>query len=233
MELSEINREKARKRWSRVHSAEEQFIKKNKKGNEPLKARVHGYLCGDGSVSMRKEKGRPGATHADIYFYPDHKSLIRPFTEAFRRIYGKKFTIRNLGAYYSLRLVSMTVAKDLLADGSMTSLGWSVPDWVIGSERNSREWLRAFFDCEAYVSDTDFRVQSVNLQGLRQVAGMLGKFGINTREYSYQRKNKNWNTNYHLVVAKREDRKAFLNLIGLNHTGKLRKLAMCRGGRTR
>lgn len=233
MELSEINRIKVRKRWDRVHSVEERFIKKNKKGNGHLKARVHGYLCGDGSVSMREEKGRPGAIHADIYFYPDHKSLIKPFTEAFRRIYGKRFTLRNLGAYYSLRLVSMTAARDLLADGSMTSLGWRVPEWVIESEENSREWLRAFFDSEAYVSETDFRVQSVNLNGLRQVADMLRKFGINSREYSYQRKNKNWNTNYHLVVAKREDRKAFLNLIGLNHTDKLRKLATCRGGRTR
>jgi len=224
MEIGEINRVKARTRWNLIHSCEELLIQHNKKGKEHLKARVHGYLCGDGSVSMRKEKGRPCSTHADIRFYPDHKSLIQPFVEAFCRIYVKKPTIRDLGAYYSLTVTSMIVARDLLADGSMTSMGWRVPDWVIGSERNSQEWLRAFFDCEAYVGKKDLRVQSVNLQGLRQIACMLRRFGITSREYSYQRKQRGWNTNYHLVIAKHEDRKAFLNLIGFNHVGKLRKL---------
>jgi len=224
MKINDINHERAIKRWNRVHSAEEQLIRRNKKGNEHLKARVHGYLCGDGSVSMRREKGRPGAIHADIRFYPDHESLIRPFTEAFCGIYVKKPTIRNLGKFYSLTITSMPAAKDLLADGSMTSLGWRVPDWVAKSKRNSKEWLRAFFDCEAYVGVRDVRVQSVNLAGLRQIACMLRRFGITSREYSYQRKQRGWNTNYHLVIAKHENRKAFLNLIGFNHVGKLRKL---------
>ncbi len=235
MELNEINRAKVKKRWSKVHSAEEILIRENKKGNGHLKARVHGYLCGDGSVSIRKEKRRSGDVHhADIRFYPDHESLIRTFTEAFCRIYVKKPAVRDMGKFYFLTLTSMTAAKDLLADGSMTSLGWRVPEWVVSNERNSKEWIRAFFDCEAYVGKADLRVQSVNQPGLRQVAGMLRNFGIASREYSYQRKNKNWNTNYHLVIAKREDRKAFLNLIGFNHAVKLEKLAnICRGHITR
>ncbi len=233
MRINEINRKKARERWGRIHAEEERLIRKNKKGNEHLKARIYGYLCGDGSVSMREEKGRPGMIHADIYFYPDHKLLIRPFTEAFYQIYRKRLTLRNLGTYYSLRLVSMTAAKDILADGRMTSMEWRVPDWIRESKRNSREWLRAFFDCEAYVCTWDLRIQSVNRQGLRQVAEMLKKFGITSKEYIYQRKNKNWNTNYHLSVGGRENRKAFLNLIGFNHVDKLGKLIVCRGGRTR
>ena len=233
MGISEINREKSRKRWNRVHSAEERLIRDNKKGREYLKARIHGYLCGDGSVSMRKEKGRPGAVHADIRFYPDHESLIRPFMEAFCQIYGKKPTIRNRGSYYSLAVTSMTAARDILADGGITSTEWHVPGWVAGNKRNSREWLCAFFDCEAHVCKKDMRVQSVNPKGLRQIAEMLRKYGIRSREYSYRRKNKDWNTNYHLVIAKREDRKTFLSLIGLNHVDKLRKLANCQDDGTR
>ena len=86
------------------------------------------------------------------------------------------------------------------------------------------EWLKSFFDGEGHVSNRDIRLQSVNEKGLRQVKQLLSDIGIESRFYKYERKNRNWNTNYILSIIKKDYRKMYLNKIGFNHEIKLSKL---------
>lgn len=187
----------------------------------PLKARIHGYLCGDGSVSLRKEKNK---THSEIRFYPDDLSMARAYSVALRVCYQKVPSIKKLNNYYRVYLNSIIVAKDLLKDGSFHSLEWSIPDWVLENPAYSKEWLRAFFDSEAHVGKREIRIQSVNKRGLLQIQQLLNDLSISSKFYSYQRKNLNWNTNYHLAVFGAKNKNSFLKKIGFNHSIKLRKL---------
>ena len=223
VKLSEINREKVLVRWRKVHSAEQEYISTHARKNEPLNARIHGYLCGDGSVSIRKER-RTGKMHHEIRFYPDHRSMAFSFINAFHLVYGKRLRLKERKNHFLVNINSKVIVNDLLRDGSFSSTGWRVPHWVMHNQENAREWLRAFFDSEAHVNNREIRVQSVNMVGLRQVKSMLVNLGVVCREYSYERKNKNWNVNYHLVISRHTNRYNFLKRVGFNHIKKLSRL---------
>jgi len=150
--------------------------------------------------------------------------MAASFIDAFHLVYGKKLGLKELKNYYLVNINSKVIANDLLRDGSLSSMEWRVPAWVICNQENSKEWLRAFFDAEAYVNDKEIRVQSVNKTGLCQVKAMLGTFGILCREYTYKRKNKRWNINYHLAIYGRVNRCNFLKKVGFNHIKKLKML---------
>jgi hypothetical protein len=139
-------------------------------------------------------------------------------------VYGKKPSVRKLKGHYRVRVTSSICAEDLLKDGIFTSLGWKVPDWIMNDMETSKQWLKGFYDAEAYVGNDRICLQCVNLEGLKQVKDMLSKFDVEAREYIYHRKNPQHNINYHLVILKRGSRYNFLRRIGLNHTKKLRKL---------
>ncbi len=223
MGVSELNRARVKIRWARVHAEEERYISENSHATAPLKARLNAYLCGDGSVYWRNEKGT-SKIHAEIRFYPDHASLVDSFAQAFLAVYGKQINAVKLKNHFLLSITSMVIVKDLLIDTSFSSTLWRVPNWIKNDEQCTIEWLRAFFDAEAYVGSRRICVQSVNLAGLQDVAEMLTRFNLTYKQYSYSRPNKNWNTNYHLVIGRLRDRKQFLKRIGFNHKEKMRKL---------
>ena len=187
-----------------------------------LKSRLLGYLAGDGGAYIRKDK--KGIMRYEILFCPDHESMISPFVEAFRLLYLKVPRIKNLGNYFRLRADSKTACIDLLKAGQLKTKKWRIPFRLFNDEKSKVEWLRAFFDCEAYVGKKEIRVQSVNKNGLMDVKKLLNEFRIESRAYEYNRKNEKWNTNYILHIGQMESRKAFFNKIGFNHQIKLQKL---------
>ncbi|MFP3950010.1 MAG: hypothetical protein ACLFUZ_02855 [Candidatus Micrarchaeia archaeon] len=63
--LSELQRNRVIKRWRKVHSEELAYIQKNENTAPHLKARIFGYLAGDGHVGLRKER-KSGKMHGDI-----------------------------------------------------------------------------------------------------------------------------------------------------------------------
>ncbi|MBI4149451.1 hypothetical protein HY491_03305, partial [Candidatus Woesearchaeota archaeon] len=140
---------------------------------KPFKSRLLGYLAGDGSVSVRKEKAN-NIVHHDIAFYPDHLSMIGSFLEAFTGIYLRKPTIRYRGNHYSLKISSKYIVQDLMKTASFGIHKWQVPFNFLDSEECKVEWLKAFFDCESSVIKWQIQVQSVNKKGLYQVKHLLG-----------------------------------------------------------
>ena len=223
MNISEINRKKVLIRWNNIHESEKKFIFNHASKHRHLKARIHGYLCGDGSVSRRKEIAN-GKVHNEIRFYPDHITMASSFLDAFNQVYGKRLRMKERKNHYLVSVNSKIIVNDLLKDGPFSSMNWHVPDWVMRDQENAKEWLRAFFDSEAYVNAREIRVQSVNRMGLHQVKIMLERFGISSGEYSYKRKNNRWNINYHLVISGQVNRCNFLKRVGFNHIKKLNRL---------
>ncbi len=231
VDISELNRQRVLKRWRKIHQTEKEFLARNMHIVLPLKARLHGYLCGDGSVSNRVEKGT-NRIHYDIRFYPDHRSIIKPFIEALEKVYNKSATIRREKGHYRIFLTSKTVGMDLLKDSAFGSDKWDIPSWIQQNEEYLKEWLRAFFDAEACVMQREIRVQTVNLEGAYLVQKCLSKLGVSARLYRYKRKQRKWKDNIHIVIANIKNRKRFLNKIGFNHVQKLEKLksSLCQDG---
>ena len=148
----------------------------------------------------------------------------RATQQALVKIYNKKSKVKKLKNYFFLLVDSKVVVLDLLKYAEFSTLNWNVPNFVTYNKRNKREWLRAFFDCESYISKYNIKLHSVNKEGLKKIKQMLSEFGVYSKMYKYEPKNKNWNTNYILLVAKKENMKKYLKEVGFNHTIKLKKL---------
>ena len=106
-----------------------------------------------------------------------------------------------------------------------SALHWTIPFRVLSSPKSKKEFLKSYFDCEGYVNKKVIRAESVNEKGLLGIKKLLlDSFGIESKFYSYERKQKNWNKNYILVIAKKSERIKFLKTIGFDHSRKKKLL---------
>ena len=188
-----------------------------------LKARIFGYLAGDGYVSLVKNVNGNGY---EVNFYPDNYATLVAFVEAIRAVYDKEpfvYRYKNKRIFY-VRCRNKKICNDLLSISKFKSLEWDFPFKVFKDKKSKKEWLRAFFDCEGYVGKKYIQVQSVNKKGLISVQKLLREFGIESKIYVYKRKQKSWNINYLLNINKRNMRIKFFKKIGFNHTLKKNKL---------
>ena len=221
MNLSKRNKNNIISRWNKLHKIDIDYIKN--KGNKfpELKSRLFGFIAGDGNILVDN-----GSTcrHNTIRFFPDHMSMIKSFEEALMKVYNKKPKIKQEIKHFCVTLYSKPIVQDLLKYGKFGTKDWGIPHLVFESRKNKIEWLKAYFDCEAYVHYKHVRVKSINKKGINQVKKLLDEFGINSKIYVYQPKNKNHKTNYMLNIGRKEDRIRYRDLIGFNHTIKLKKL---------
>ena len=206
-------------RWTKVQEEEKRIIESNKR-NLHYKSRLFGFLAGDGNVFIGKTKSN---CHHTIRFFPDHDSLIGPFCESLYKVYGKIPSIKKLHNMYWIVLDSKIVVQDIIKSASFGVKNWRMPYELFADRLCEAEWLRAFFDCEAYVSDSSIRIQTVNEAGTFQIKESLRKFGIESKQYLYHPKNKNW-SNCHILVINNKNKTKYLSEIGFNHSVKLNKL---------
>lgn len=221
MNLRERNLKKVLSRWKKQHENELNWIKSHKNTNF-LKARICGYLAGDGNVAIRREKSS-NKIHHEIRFFPDHSSLIKPYVIAFKKAYNKTPHVVKKNNYYEIRIDSKIVANDLLPLCSFGTENWTIPEF---NERKCKiEWLRALFDSDSYVGKKQVRLKFVNKKGLESVKRLLNEFNIETSKiYRYKPKNRRWNINYILDIRKIKSLKKFSKIIGFNHKLKEEKL---------
>ena len=216
--ISSRNKKCALSRWRKIHKHQLDQINPDK----ILLARLCGFLAGDGSVQIRKEQN--GKTHHSIEFFPDDVSLVLPFVAAFQSVFKLTPKIVKSSSHFRIRTFSKSAVSYLtgLADFGINE--WSPPPFLMANEKAKTEWLRAFFDSEAYVGESVIRVQSVNARGLNSVENLLVSFGIACTRFTYVPKKENWSKVYILVISRKRDRLKFLNKIGFNHKWKLTKL---------
>jgi len=221
MNINQRNKKVALSRWQKIHLGEKSLLKQNS-DKYFLKARLCGFLAGDGSVMIRKDND--DKMHYVVRFFPDHDSLIEPFTESLFKVYNKKPIIKKNYSHNGLICYSKVVVEDLLGMTDFGLLEWRIPFNILVDKKSKIEWLRAFFDCEAYVGKNHLKIQTVNKKGMDDLEKLLLEFGIKSKRYIYHPKKKNWNNVYILLINSKSDRLKFLNTIGFNHKLKLSKL---------
>ncbi|NYZ79624.1 hypothetical protein H0N95_00040 [Candidatus Micrarchaeota archaeon] len=197
------------------------------------KAMIHGFLAGDGTVSIRREHRVPTTVHYDIFFYPDHIKLVDLYCAAFEQVYGKKLTLckrgfENYGNCYAIKSCCKKATIDLLSLAPIATYEWRVPFNFLEDKKSKIEWVKAFFDAEAHVStvkNVRITVQSVNKKGIKDVKKLLEGLGItSSKVYKYKRKQTKWGANYILTIYRKNEVKKYAELIGFNHPEKMSKL---------
>jgi len=225
MRFTERNRANITSYWRNKQAKERALLQTNSINYVDLKARLFGYLAGDGYVCMRIERKRKiSKVHNEVGFFPDNTQVLSAFVEALDKVYSIKPRIRKYDNYYDARFNSKVVVEDLLESAKFGVKSWSVPSFVKSDLRLAGRWLSAFFDAEGYITDKVIRIQTVNQSGIREIKELLDKFGIKSKLYSYSPKNPKWSKNFILIISEKSSRLQFLSEIGLTHKAKLAKL---------
>lgn len=216
-----------RNRWNSILSKKEKIVEqKNGLKWNCLRARLCGYIAGDGSIfRSRAKNGKWG--HHDIEFYPDDFEMAKSFTKAFFLLYGRRINIRwNVAQnYYEVRACDKVAFNDIFHRGKFGTYNWDFPSELVNAKAAKIEWLRALFDSEAHVAADRIQIQSVNKHGLTSVKNVLSELEIETSKiYKYIRKEKEYGINYILEIRRVPNLERYLRVVGFNHSSKQAKL---------
>ncbi|MFH0831492.1 MAG: LAGLIDADG family homing endonuclease [archaeon] len=215
--FSKIGRAGVKIRWERFHSKTKIPLSLTKE-----KASLHAYLCGDGNISIRKER-KNKSIHYEIRFFPDNVLMLKNICNCLFRCYGlRPKNIKKIGSMYHVRINNKLVCKDFLKMGKYGTYDWSIPREII--RKFERAWLACFFDCEAHVSKRGaIQVKSVNGKGLKSVKGILSGLGIISAlngPYS-QTTGSNY---YVLSISAKAALFRYSKEVGFNHSEKIKNL---------
>lgn len=222
MDFHKLSKLGLKARWGKEFSKTKEHIKNKHSKMLREKARIIGFIMGDGSLTSNDHPSK--GSHHEIRFYPDDRYVADLFMKDFEKLYLKKPIIKKLEKYFSIFTSSKPAWEDLKNYGNFSSLNWKLPKF--NSNMEKIEWLKAIFDCEAYVSikNKNISFQTVSKEGAISVNGLLREFGINSKIYTYKRKNPKWNTNYIIFIMGKENVYNFANRINFNHSLKKDKL---------
>ncbi len=210
-------------RWKKVHS----LLRISKKISKE-KAAINAYLCGDGNICIQENKHMYA-----IRFYLDDLTLANRVVYLFKkefnispRIKKMESKVSNGRGYFLVVICCKPICDHLLKIGSYGHLKWSVPIWVKGNLE--LEWIKCFFDCEAYVNVKKRQIQlkSVNTTGLVAVKKMFEKYEIFPKLYGpYAQKGKNHHAYSFLIILGKENIRRYSKIVGFYHTRKIESLA--------
>ena len=218
MDLSDRNRKVAISRWKKVLETETARIPHDDKSTI-LKSAICGFLAGDGSVQVRKDKL---PHHYQIDFFPDDKKMLDYYCKFIKKIYNKMPSLSRRDNVFVARLSHKYIVIDLLKYCNFGIYTWNLPIELFNVPGAKEAWLRGFFPAEGYVNLNKkyIKTQSVNIEGLKQVSSLLKGFGINNNIYEYIPKNKNHSKVLLLFIGSYDSRKIFQDKIGFWHLKK-------------
>ena len=221
--LSQIGLEK---RWQREHS----LVRINNKESKEKMA-INAYLCGDGNISVRKDKNNE--THYEIRFFLDKMDLAQRIVELFKKEFHvtpkiriMKSTIKDGKGYFKIEIKNKPACLHLLSLGKYGGLNWTIPK--VSSTNLLKEWIRCFFDCEAHVNtyNKQIQVKSVNQYGLKDIQIHLTNLGIVSKVYGpYKQKKSIHNDYFLLTIYGNSNLRRYKRLINFNHPNKKIDLA--------
>lgn len=221
MDFQKLSKIGLETRWKKQFSETKQHIINNNSKFSGEKARIIGFIMGDGSINSSDRNGH----HHDIRFYPDNLRVAKIFMRDFEYLYLKKPKLKKLKNYFSLHISSKPAWEDLRKIGDFSSLKWEFPK-ILFSEEEKIEWLKAIFDCEAYVNvkKKNINFQTVSKKGIISIQNLLKELGIESKIYPYKRNNPKWNINYLLFIWGKANIYNFAQRVGFNHSLKKKKL---------
>lgn len=220
MNLSERNKKVAVARWNKILSKEKENIRNNDVSLK-LKSMLSGFLAGDGSVQIRKEKE---FYHYEIQFFPDDELMLSTYCSIIKKLYGKNPKITRGHNVFNARITSKTIVEDLFKYSSFGLKKWCLPYELFRIKGAKEVWLKAFFSAEAYVGSNSIKIQTVNKKGMMSVSKLLNDLGIPNKYYEYTPKNKNYSSVGIIFILSKEARKLFYDKIGFYHSKKTETL---------
>ena len=220
MNISRRNKKVALARWNRVHTKEKERISSNSY-SLIMKAAVCGFLAGDGSVQKRKEKT---FYHYQIDFFPDDEIMMDTYIKQIKTVYNKIPRIKKDNKFYSVRFTSKIVVEDLYNLAEFGLKKWTLPTNLFRINGAKENWLKAFFSAEAYVNSKSIKVQTINLNGMKEISNILNNMGIDNNYYEYNSKKKSESPVGIIFILKKESRLRFYNWIGFWHSKKTKTL---------
>lgn len=195
-------------------------------------ARIHANICGDGCLYICLCKRPPSDLQnhrrKNIYrnFYcikysNNEISLLNRFADDVKSVYGlKSYLSRNE------HLIKAKWVYDRLKYlGAGKSKEWFIGKEIFDADNNViKEWLMAFFDDEGHVdiANNYLTLNSVNLDGLKQIKLLLNKVGIVNITVKGPYYYKGF-FSYRLKVLSKDLHK-FNELVGFSHPKKVREL---------
>lgn len=209
-------------RWEKKYKQTKIHIEQNHKHLLIEKARLMGFIMGDGSITSRECNFK--THHHDIRFYPDDKVLAELFINDFKKLYLKKPSIKEEANYYIIHVSSRPAWEDLQNIAHFSSLNWNIPK-SFKTKEESIEWVRSLFDCEGYVGKKVIQMQSVSKAGIYKIKNILNDWGISSSICVYKRKKNTHNINYILSITSKTNLFKFSKFVGFNHLRKRLKLA--------
>ena len=206
------------KRWEKVHS-----LVRLKDNLSIEKVGIHAYLCGDGWIAARQDKNKE--KHYDIKLFLDNEDLAKMVVNLFKIEFNIEPKIKfNRGCFY-VQIKNKPVCLNLLSLGKYNCSNWKILDNL--NEEQKKEWIKCFFDCEAYVDVNSkiIQVKSINFKGLLSIEELLKSLGINSKVYGpYNPKNKDHSPYGMLIISKKEDLIKYKNFINFHHPKKKYKI---------
>lgn len=191
------------------------------KFNQDLAA-IHGYLCGDGYISSRNLEPCIKFTNTNLKLVKDFKKRIESLWNIKHRITIKK--VKNKKDLYCYSATKKEIYEELIKYGPYHTENWEIPIKYL-DRKGLRLWLRAFFDCEAWLQfrphqTRTIAIHSLNHNGLIQIQKQLKDvFNIN----SVVTKRKTRNISY-LGIYGKDDLIKFQKEINFLHDEKRKKL---------
>ncbi len=206
-------------RWEKRYSLEKSLISTNR-DDIKYKARLCGYLAGDGRIFYKEDYH-----HYAISFYPDHESIVRSYMDAFQRFYNKKPSVKKLNNFFYVSCNSKAIFYDLINTIDFGVRKWRAPYKILYNEINTAEWLRGLFDSDGSVNVKKkfVRLQSVNINGLRDVKKLLINLDINSFISKYNGNNSR-GVAYELYIPKYSEVVKFYRKVSFYHKIKQDKL---------
>jgi len=177
---------------------------------------IHGYLCGDGYVIKNPKTQKHKYYH--IGFRNTNEVLLKDFQKRFHDVFRLIPYITNDGR---CRIQNKEIYFQLTKNYSYYSYEWELPNL---SKSNLKCWLRAFFDCEAWVVNQPRKSRVISLdccneKGLLSVQESLRFLGIES--HIKRRKDR---TIWRLTICGKGNLIKFNRSVGFLHPQKNQKL---------
>ena len=199
----------------------------------PEFARLHAHICGDGCLF----KVKTNRSKKELLQHPRNNTVRNRFHLSYCNtnsilielfIKDLKLAFNRVGVFVPSQNHVDVQAKwlyDLFKFfGAGKSKEWFIPNKIMYSSLEIKaQWLKAFFDDEAYVSNVQKRIvlNVVNHNGLKQIQNLLFDLGIISRLNGPYRCREFYS--YHLTIYK-NSLERFSNTVGFDHPEKKRKL---------
>lgn len=198
----------------------------------PEIVRIVAHICADGylysSVCRRCDsdlkshpRKNPYRKVEGIRYVNNELVMVNQFISDVKRAFGRK-TVKVRNEYAVQASWIYDLVKRL---GGGKSHEWDIAEEILSASNEIKvEWLRAFFDDEAYVEISHSRIvlNCVNERGLRKIGKMLLGLGISSRFYGPYYKGEFYI--FRLVVSS-ADIERFSQIIGFTHPKKQESLS--------